>query len=300
VTVFAWSNGSVLGDTALRVGLPALFASCPNFNEDLSYHVRSPVGIEAFRMFVGALEGTVPNVTTENVYDLFLLCENLAFPDFISAHSVTEGGARKNASDIREEKLQVRQALCPLQGALSRLARDNRRLEQSLSLLRKEVADLREAHARKIAALEKGQTESSGRLANHKKEQEAMKREIASLREAQARSDREVAELRTQLVQAQQEVENLRRLLGANKLPFTSDPPKKPGAGEGHMPAGGLIAHLTEKCGSKITASTVLSGCVRPRGHESQETSGSGDGEESVSLRRFTAARQPLRRPRRP
>jgi hypothetical protein len=31
---------------------------------------------------------------------------------------------------------------------------------------------------------------------------------------------------------------------------FTSDPPNE--EGEGQMPAGGLIAHLTEKCGGNV------------------------------------------------
>jgi hypothetical protein len=52
------------------------------------------------------------------------------------------------------------------------------------------------------------------------------------------------------LAQGQQEVENLRRLLGVKKLPFTSDPPNKPGKGQ--MPAGGLIAHLTVKWGGNV------------------------------------------------
>jgi chromosome segregation ATPase len=148
------------------------------------------------------------------MHDLLSLCNEFDFSglhsqvtDFISAHSVAEDGARKAASDITEDKLQIRQALRPLQGALSCLTRDNGHLEQFLSLLRKDVVDLREAHAWKIATLEKGQTESSGRLANYEKEQEALKREIAGFREAQARSDREVEELRAQLAQ---EVRRLR------------------------------------------------------------------------------------------
>jgi hypothetical protein len=140
--------------------------------------------------------------------DLLSLCKEFGFSgllsqvtDFISTYSVAEDRASKAISDIMEEKFQSRQALCPLQGALSRLARDNGQLLQSVSLLRKDVVDLREAHARKIATLEKGQTESSGRQANHEKEQEALKGEIACLHEAQLRSGREVAELRAQLAQ---------------------------------------------------------------------------------------------------
>jgi hypothetical protein len=169
------------------------------------------------RMFVGALEGTVPVVTTGNMQDLLSLCSEFGFSglhsqvtDFISAHSVAEDGARKATSEVTEDKLQIRQALCPLQGAVSRLARDNGEIEQSLSLLRKDAMGLREAHARKNADLEKGQAESSERLVSYEKEQEALKREIAVLREAHARLDREVAEFRAQLAQ---EVRLLREAL---------------------------------------------------------------------------------------
>jgi hypothetical protein len=130
-------------------------------------------------MFVGALEGTVPVVIMENMQDLLSLCKEFGFfglhsqvTEFISRHSVADYEARKAVSDITEDTLQIRQALCPLQGALSRLAHDNGQLEQSLSLLRKEVVDLREAHARKIAALEKEQTESRGRLPTTRKNRE--------------------------------------------------------------------------------------------------------------------------------
>jgi hypothetical protein len=50
---------------------------------------------------------------------------DLTFPAFslkfrISFRAkVVDDGARKDASDITEEKLQIRQALCPLQEALS-------------------------------------------------------------------------------------------------------------------------------------------------------------------------------------
>jgi hypothetical protein len=96
----------VLGDTALKVGIGALSASCPNFKEELPCHVRSPVSVEAFQVFVGALEGTVPVVTTETMQDLFLLCEEFGFfgllsqvTDFISAHSVADFAARKYISE---------------------------------------------------------------------------------------------------------------------------------------------------------------------------------------------------------
>jgi hypothetical protein len=114
------------------VGLPALSVSCPNFKEELPYRVRSPVGGESFQMFVGALEGTVPVITTENMQDLFLLCNEFGFSglhsqvtDFISAHSVADSEARKRLSDLEAK---------------------NRQQDRKLCFLQKEVVDLQEAN----------------------------------------------------------------------------------------------------------------------------------------------------------
>jgi hypothetical protein len=91
-----------LGETALKVGIGALFTNCPNFKEELPYQVRSPVSFEAFKIFVGALEGAAPVVTTENMQDLLLLCTEFGFiglhsqvTDFISGHSVADYEVRE-------------------------------------------------------------------------------------------------------------------------------------------------------------------------------------------------------------
>jgi uncharacterized protein YcgI (DUF1989 family) len=55
------------------VGLAALAASCPNFEEPEPYHAQSPVSVEAFQIFAAALEGITPISTTENMNDLLLL-----------------------------------------------------------------------------------------------------------------------------------------------------------------------------------------------------------------------------------
>jgi hypothetical protein len=75
-------------DTALRVGIAALSTNCPNFKEYLPYHIRSRVGIEGFHIFVGALEGAAPVLTTENMYDLLSLCNEFGFTRLLS--QVTE------------------------------------------------------------------------------------------------------------------------------------------------------------------------------------------------------------------
>jgi hypothetical protein len=105
-----------LGETALRVGIAALSKSCPNINEDLPYQVRSRVGAEAFHIFVAALEGAAPVLATENMHKLLSLCNEFGFTgflsqvtDFLSRQPFVDDVARKDASDIPEEKLQIRQ-----------------------------------------------------------------------------------------------------------------------------------------------------------------------------------------------
>jgi hypothetical protein len=177
-----------LCEIALRVGIAALSKNCPNFKADLTYQVRSRVGVEAFHIFVGALEGAAPVLTTENIRELLSLCNEFGFTGFlcqVSEQPVVDDGTRKGASDITEEKLQIRQALCSLQEVLSRLG-------------------------------------------NHEMEQKALKREIAGLREAHARSDSEVAELHSQLAQTKQEVESFPKQNSVpapiRQFPFTSEP----------------------------------------------------------------------------
>jgi hypothetical protein len=122
-----------LGKTALKVGIAALSKNCPNFNEDLLSQVRSRVGVEAFHSFVAALKGAAPVLTTENMHEPLSLCSEFGFTgllsqvtDFLSGQPVVDDGTRKNASEITEEKLQIRQALCSLQEVLSRLATTRR------------------------------------------------------------------------------------------------------------------------------------------------------------------------------
>jgi hypothetical protein len=133
-------------------------------------------------MFLATLEGTKPELTTANMNDIFLLCEEFEFAallsqvsDFRRQHAVIDDEARKSVSRVEEQNQRQRRALC---------------------LLQKEMADVREGHSREIAALSaqfapyidtlKGQF--TGDMANlrneqagHAKEEEAMKREIAAL-----------------------------------------------------------------------------------------------------------------------
>jgi hypothetical protein len=115
-----------LGGTKLTVRVARLLARCPHFEEPLLYQVRSPVRVDVFRVFVAALEGTPSVVTTENMNDLFFLCDEFGFtsllslvPDFISSHPVLDSEGPKRAADITEERLQIKEALYPMQEALS-------------------------------------------------------------------------------------------------------------------------------------------------------------------------------------
>jgi len=92
------------------VELPALSASCPNFNETLPYHVPSSVSVEAFQLFVAALEGMAPALTTENRQNPFSLCNEFGFPgllsqvtDFISGHSAADYEARQRVNGVEEQ-----------------------------------------------------------------------------------------------------------------------------------------------------------------------------------------------------
>jgi uncharacterized coiled-coil protein SlyX len=136
-------------------------------------------------VFVGALEGRVPVITTENMQDLFLLCKEFGFvglhsqvTDFISAHSVADSETRKRISDLEAK---------------------NRQQDRKLCLLQKEVVDLREANkAQKqdIAEIGEGRSHEAAELS-------CLEGENASLGCAQAKSDKEIEELRAQFAQEQ-------------------------------------------------------------------------------------------------
>jgi hypothetical protein len=129
---------------------------------------------EAFRGFLAALDGSPPELTTANMNDLFLLCEEFGFAsllsqisDFRSQHAVVDDEARKRVSRVEEQNLQqdrvigvLQRELSDLRAAHSRLAAEsasveetNKVLEDSVCLLQKEIAELRGGHAREIAAL---------------------------------------------------------------------------------------------------------------------------------------------------
>jgi hypothetical protein len=99
-----------LGETALRVGIGALFANCPKLTEDLPNQDRSADSVEVFQIFVGALEGTAPVLTAEGMQEQLLLCNKFVFfglpsrvAHFISAHSVANSEAQQCRNDMEDE-----------------------------------------------------------------------------------------------------------------------------------------------------------------------------------------------------
>jgi hypothetical protein len=205
----------VLGDTAFRVGLGTLFTSCPNFKEELPYHIRSPVSVEAFQVFVGALEGTILEVSTENMQDLFLLCEEFGFSglhsqvtDFISAHSVADSEARKRIGDLevnnrklcllQKEIIDLREANKAQMQDIAEIQKGRSHETAELSRLGEENASLRCAQTKSDKEMGEFRAQFAQEQTNHAREREAMKREIAELREAQKR---EIAALRGEFME---------------------------------------------------------------------------------------------------
>jgi hypothetical protein len=274
------------GDTTVSVRLVALGERCPDFEGPLPYQIRSPVSVEVFRVFVAALEGALPAITTENMNDLLLLSEEFGFAsllsqvtEYISAHTVVDYEARKRISDLEAKNRQQTRKYC---------------------LLQKEAVDLREANKaqkEEILSLGRAQAKSDKEMselrAQFAREQGATKREIAALgrqlgEEAAARGKfaQELGSLKSQFAEERRKwdeanKQNMREHASLRKqnpapppaaqgkpapaspanpapppkpptaprtqFPFTSDPPKS-----GKMPAGGVIAHLTAKYGGNL------------------------------------------------
>jgi hypothetical protein len=191
------------------------------------YRVRSAIGEEALRPFLAAVDGAAPELTTANVNDLFLLCEEFGFAALLSQisefrlrHAIVDDEARKCVCRFEEQNWRNDRALCVLRKEVSdlraahlRLASDNgqlvetnRTLEISLRLLQKEVADLREADAREIAAMTAQFARENRALCDGlAKSDHSREQEILALREQQeslrAQFEQEIATLRQQLAE---------------------------------------------------------------------------------------------------
>jgi hypothetical protein len=134
----------ILSQAKFTMKIVPLASNCPKFEKVklLPYQVQSVVSAEAFQVFVSALGGADPALTTENMNDLLLLCEEFGFAsllsqvtDFILTHSVVDSEGSNGAADITEENLQIKEALCPLQEALSGVHKAHFHLAQSTDSL---------------------------------------------------------------------------------------------------------------------------------------------------------------------
>jgi hypothetical protein len=126
-----------LGQAKSAVDIVQLAASCPKFKDLklLPYRIQSVVGEEAFRVFVSALGGTEPALTTKNVNDQRLLCEEFEFAALRSKVSTFEMRAsavddkvRTGRRDVRESTLQVTRSVCLLEQGIVELRATNSRL----------------------------------------------------------------------------------------------------------------------------------------------------------------------------
>jgi hypothetical protein len=137
-----------LGQAKFTVSSLNLLTNCPKFEnlKLLPYRVQSAVKEDSFQVCVSALGGMELAITTTNMDDLHLLCDEFGFTglltqvsNFISAHSAAEDEARKGVTDIAEENLQIKGALFPLQEALAGLRTGNAQLVRTTELFQQSL-----------------------------------------------------------------------------------------------------------------------------------------------------------------
>jgi hypothetical protein len=128
-----------LRDVKFPVGVTPLVMNYPKFQNRklLPYRVESAVNEEAFPVFLSALHGKDPSLTTENISNLLLLCEEFRFAGLLSMvselqewESVVDGEARRWIRDVEEQSLQqdrtvrfLQKEFVELQAACSKLER---------------------------------------------------------------------------------------------------------------------------------------------------------------------------------
>jgi hypothetical protein len=110
----------LLDDATFSVPRVALMTNCPKLLDDTDlpnspYRVRSAVGGDALQLFLAVVDGTTPEPTTENMNELFLLCEEFGFEallstvsDFRSEHAVDDHEARKRVCRVEEQTTPAR------------------------------------------------------------------------------------------------------------------------------------------------------------------------------------------------
>jgi hypothetical protein len=79
----------LLSSATFSVPKPALVTNYSKFLDDPDvlkslYRIGSAISVDSVKMFLAALDGTAPELTTENLNDLFLLSEESRFAAFLS------------------------------------------------------------------------------------------------------------------------------------------------------------------------------------------------------------------------
>jgi hypothetical protein len=171
----------VLGQAKFTVSRLKLLTNCPKF-EDLKllpYQIQSLVSAETVQVFVSVLGGTDPALTTENMNDSRLLCEEFGFAalrDKVSTFqehiSVIDEEAHRHAGGVEEQNMQQ-------DWSLGFLQREVAELQTACLDLRKSNLDRKQENM--------ARQDASSRLSE---ECQALREELAAARERQTKSDR--------------------------------------------------------------------------------------------------------------
>jgi chromosome segregation ATPase len=219
------------------VKIVPLVTNCPKFENVklLPYEVQSAMSADAFQVFVSALEGAPPAITTKNMNDLLLLSDEFGFASlhsqvmaFTSEHWGAEDEAGKDVNGLTEENLQIKEAFFPLrdplsglrtanlhlvaiQKASSRLTEENRTVCEQLAVADQAQMKLEKVQKQEIAGLSKEREDFGAQFAQ---EMTKMRKERAKSDEADRRILQYLENLRKQLAQ---EDANSSRLAAANE-----------------------------------------------------------------------------------
>lgn len=265
-------NELILGRRNFRVARRSLVTSCETFLQDPAllakpYTVQSPVRPESFQTFLDAIGGASAKITSHNVSELELLCQEFAFTDltvkvadYLSEHAAIDVDARRDVELLREGQLQherelsdLRQDGCgrevsiaAMQSDVSALRRQVDEFHGQIARLADEMSDL----GRKVSQLER---EAKIKESSHTRQVDEVSatlahqaRQISELQAADESIAKEVSSLRGQKGTAGG-IEALRELFGVRHV--------EPSDGR---PLGGIISYLTKKCGGNVHKQKVV------------------------------------------
>jgi hypothetical protein len=266
------TNDLILAGQHFQVGRKALVTNCEAFLQDPTlqskpYTVRSRVSPDSFGLFVDGIGGAAIAVTSENVFDLELLCAEFDFAElaarvssFLSHHSALDLAARRGLSGLADHMVEHDRTIVTLQGgaaesrkalqrvlssvedlrrAVTGLSAENRRLRESNSALADRLSELEQSFGKQQAAITSQQ------------------RDLAELRGLVAALGRDISDVKSGLAPVSQ----------GSAAP--ASPPHKqftPASG----PLRGIIAHLTGVCGGNVDEKGVV--WVTSKGNETRSS----------------------------